>query len=124
MRSTLRATTMADVGRSSGDHPRAPRFNLRIPIRYRASGETAWGEGTTENISRSGVLFRAQRLLKEGTSVDMSFVLPVEMTDGTHAEVSCRGHIVRIQPDLGARAGLAATISNYHFGRGRDKPGP
>jgi len=95
-----------------------------MPIRYRVSGESAWGEGVTENISRSGVLFRGQRLLKEGTSVDMSFVLPVEVAGGARAEVSCRGHIVRTQPEPGARAGLVATISNYHFGRGKDKPGP
>jgi len=114
---------MADVGRSAGDRARATRFNLRIPIRYRVSGEPAWGEGTIENISRSGVLFRGQRLLEEGTLVDMSFVLPVEVVGGTRAEVSCRGHIVRIQPDAGPRAVLAATISSYHFGRGKDRLG-
>jgi PilZ domain len=114
---------MAELGRGAGGRPRAARFNLRIPIRYRASGEAVWDEGTTENISRTGVLFQAERLLKEGTSVDMSFVLPVEMAGETRAEVSCRGRIVRVQPDVGARTALAATISNYHFGRGREKRG-
>jgi len=115
---------MADVGQSARDRPRAARFHLRIPIRYRASGEVDWGEGTTENISRSGVLFRAKHLLEVGTAVDMSFVLPVVMGGEARAEVSCRGRIVRTQPNTGARAGLAATIASYHFGRGRDKPGP
>lgn len=115
---------MANVGQSARDRPRAARFNLRIPIRYRASGEVDWGEGTTENISRSGVLFRTKHLLDVGTSVDMSFVLPIEMGGEARAEVSCRGRIVRTQPNTGARAGLAATIASYHFGRGRDKPGP
>jgi hypothetical protein len=114
---------MAELGRGAGGRPRAARFNLRIPIRYRASGEVAWDEGTTENISRTGVLFRTERLLKEGTAVDMSFVLPVEMGGESRAEVSCRGRIVRTQSDIGARAALAATISNYHFGRGREKRG-
>jgi len=112
---------MADVGQSARERPRAARFNLRIPIRYRASGEAAWGEGTTENISRSGVLFRAKHLLEVGASVDMSFVLPVEMGGETRAEVTCRGRIVRAQRDTGDRTGLAATILNYHFGRGREK---
>jgi len=109
---------MADIGRSEGDRPRATRFNLRLPIRYRASGETTWGQGTTENISRSGVLFRAERALRVGTEVDMSFALPVEMTGQPKSEVSCRGQVVRVQPDTDDRSNLAATISNYHFGRG------
>jgi hypothetical protein len=69
------------------------------------------------------VLFQAPRLLQEGTSVDMSFVLPIEVAGGARAEVSCRGRIVRTQPEPGALTGLAATISNYHLGRGREKPG-
>ena len=108
---------MAEVGQSAKDRPRAARFNLRIPIRYRASGEVDWGEGTTENISRSGVLFRAKHLLEVGTAVDMSFVLPVEMGGKARAEVSCRGRIVRTQANAGARPGVAATIASYHFGR-------
>lgn len=123
MRSGVLVTTMADAVRSARDHPRAARFNLRIPIRYRASGDAAWGEGITENISRSGVLFRAKHLLEVGTSVDMSFVLPAEMGGEARAEVSCHGRVVRTEPNTAARAGVAATITSYHFGRGRDKLG-
>jgi len=50
--------------------------------------------------------------------VDMSFALPVEMTGQPKSEVSCRGQVVRVQPDTDDRSNLAATISNYHFGRG------
>jgi len=101
--------------------PRAARFNLRIPIRYRASGEEGWGEGTTENISRSGVLFRAKQLLVVGTAVDMAFALPVEISGEVQAEVTCHGRIVRLETaQANALPGLAATILNYRFLRTRE----
>jgi hypothetical protein len=37
--------------------PRAQRYPLHIPLKYRPSGTPNWWEGRTENISRSGVLF-------------------------------------------------------------------
>src|SRR5580700_886196 len=37
---------------------RAQRFNLHLPLKYRPLGEPDWRDGTTENISRSGMLFR------------------------------------------------------------------
>ena len=43
---------------------RARRFNLHLPLRYRPLGEENWRPGTTENISRSGLLFLAQELLQ------------------------------------------------------------
>ena len=39
--------------------PRAARFNLCLAIWYRVDGDPAWRRGTTANLSRSGVLFRA-----------------------------------------------------------------
>ena len=39
---------------------RATRFDLHLPLKYRLVGESGWREGTTENISRSGMLFQAE----------------------------------------------------------------
>jgi hypothetical protein len=103
---------------------RAARFDLRIPIRYRASGEAGWGEGTTENISRSGVLFRAKQLLGVGTPIDLAFALPAEISGEAHAEVTCHGRIVRheVAANAGTLPGLAATILNYRFLRTKEPP--
>ena len=46
--------------------PRAPRYTLQIPLRYRQAGDPSWREGRSENISRSGVLFRTDALRKAG----------------------------------------------------------
>ncbi len=48
---------------SAQERPRAQRFVLELGLQYRASGQTEWHEGRTENISHTGVLFRAERPL-------------------------------------------------------------
>ena len=95
---------------------RAPRFPLQLPLRYRAVGEGTWREGRTENISRSGVLFRAENLLQVSTAVELTFMLSVA---DLNSEVFCRGQVVRTVPPAGPSdpPSLAATIANYHFQR-------
>ena len=47
-----------------GATPRAPRFPLEFPLRYRASEDSPWRNGHGTNISRSGVLFSAEQPLR------------------------------------------------------------
>ena len=93
---------------------RAQRFPLHLPLRYRPVGESSWREGLTENISRSGVLFRAQDLLQVSTPVELTFMLSVA---DLNSEVFCRGQVVRTVPPAGPSdpPALAATIADYHF---------
>ncbi len=103
--------------------PRARRFVIAMALRYREHGEMKWSEGRTENISRSGVLFRAQYPLEPETTVQMRFVLPRAISARPPGEVLCTGTVVRKVPPTGAYtlSALAATIRNYRFLR---KGGP
>jgi PAS domain S-box-containing protein len=99
---------------------RARRFNLHLPLRYRPVGEKGWRPGTTENISRSGLLFRAEELLQLNAQLEISLVLPAEIAGLAATEVVCRGEVVR---SVGARGtevspALAAKILQYHFQHG------
>jgi len=93
---------------------RARRFLIQMPLRYRVNG-SAWRRGTTNNISRSGVLFQAESALQPNTPLELTMVLPAEVSGDGTAEVSCRGSIVRIVPSMGEGSypRLAATISHY-----------
>ncbi len=104
---------------------RAPRFPIHAPLRYRPSGEIGWNDGRIENISRSGVLFRAGELVDVNTPVEMSFVLPVEIAGEQAAEVFCRGTIVRtlLPPTTDAPPALAARILEYRFQHGENALG-
>jgi hypothetical protein len=102
---------------------RAHRFALDLRLRYRSPGEKQWHEGRTENISRSGVLFRTEEVLDIGTEIEMTFVLPTPAAPAAPAApaILCRGRVVRTILPGGdeRRPGLAVTISRYRFQRGR-----
>jgi PAS domain S-box-containing protein len=113
---------------------RARRFNLHLPLQYRPLGEKSWRPGTTENISRSGLLFQAQEWLLPHVQVEISLVLPTEIAGLAATEVICRGEVVRSVEAQGKGKGqgqgqgqgqsqgvtpaLAAKILQYHFQHG------
>jgi PAS domain S-box-containing protein len=99
---------------------RARRFNLHLPLRYRPLGEKSWRPGTTENISRSGMLFQAQESLHPNAQLEISLVLPAEIAGLAATEVICRGEVVRSieAHGEGVSPALAAKILQYHFQHG------
>ena len=96
---------------------RAPRLPVRLPVRYRLPGETRWRQGTTENVSRSGVLFHAEHSLQPRAELEINLVLPIEIEGIGGAEVLCRGEVVRIveptQADVSPA--LAARFLEYRL---------
>jgi PAS domain S-box-containing protein len=99
---------------------RAQRFQLHLPLRYRRLGEKIWHEGTTENISRSGMLFQADEVLQPSSQLEINLVLPAEIAGLSATEVVCRGEVVRtVEPNAKALSpALAARILQYHFQHG------
>ena len=77
--------------------PRAPRYRIAIPLRFRAAGDSTWLDGYSENISRTGLLFRADQTLVADTFIEMMLEMPAEVTaaGGVHVR---RGHVVRAVP--------------------------
>jgi CheY-like chemotaxis protein len=103
---------------------RAQRFNLQLPLRYRKLGEQGWRNGTTENISRSGMLFEAEEMLQPSVQLEINLVLPAEIAGLSPTEVVCRGEVVRaIEPgETKMNPALAAKILQYHFQHGSHVP--
>lgn len=112
---------MAKAGRSRRKKKaggRARRFSVRAPVRYRED-DGFWHHGTTENISRSGMLLRAEKALSPNTPVELVVELPPVLASERSASVICRGRIVRAQESDDDTEGtlLAAEITSYRFGR-------
>jgi len=103
---------------------RARRFPVRISLCYRPPGDPQWYEGQTENMSHSGVLFRADHLMPLQTPIEMLLELPIELGAGQHTKVICRGRVIRTEPAADAYASsqpaLAATIVGYRIARAPD----
>jgi hypothetical protein len=104
---------------------RAQRFLVHLPIRYKKIGGRSWFEGRIENISRSGILFHADRILKPRTAVQMSFTLPISLKDDGPGEVLCRGSVVRtVVAKETNRPCVAVSIQRYRFVRNHEKNSP
>ena len=99
---------------------RATRFDLHLPLKYRLVGESGWREGTTENISRSGMLFQAEEPIAPNAQLEINLVLPAEIAGLAAAEVVCRGEVVRTATSEAGTVSptLAAKILQYHFQHG------
>jgi hypothetical protein len=83
------------VRRSQVRRLRAQRYDIRATILYRGRGDGRWHEGMIENVSASGVLLRAKQSVGPGTSLEMRFALPIELSGEGGAQVFCRGAVVR-----------------------------
>jgi len=103
---------------------RAPRLLVQLPLRYRLPGEVRWRQGTTENVSRSGVLFHAEQSLQPRSELEINLVLPIEIEGIGGAEVLCRGEVVRIehQEQADVSPALAARFLEYRL-LSRNPPG-
>ena len=98
---------------------RAPRYLLRLSVRYREKGGVEWHGGTTQNISETGVLFLTDRVPYEDTTVEMRIqMLPVGSQPA--AEVVCQGTVVRrsVPTEAGGTLAIALAFSGYRFVRG------
>jgi hypothetical protein len=88
-----------------------------MPIKFRAVGEEKWQAGVTANISRTGVFFHTQTMLRPNTVLEMRFAFPAEIMGRAAGQVICGGQIVRSQsasPE-NPQPALAVTIGTFRM---------
>ena len=95
--------------------PRAERYAIPIAILYRSPGELDWQPGLTENISRSGVLFRAERHIEPNTPLEMMLDLPTIVSAPASGSALRRGRVVRAMAPsmLEDRPAVAAAFVDF-----------
>jgi hypothetical protein len=98
--------------------PRAARYEMSVPVLYRARGEEGWREGRTVDVSHSGVLF-APAGTAPGLTAQVEFLLLLPGTGTIESPgVRCHGRVVRNKGDPGmADFAVAVTIEGYEFMR-------
>lgn len=96
---------------------RAPRYRLSLPVRFRCEGDHHWHEGKTENISSTGVLFCAPRLVPVQQSLEITLVLNIEFGTMAMGEIQCIGQVVRAEARQcdDSNIAIAAVLSNHAF---------
>jgi hypothetical protein len=92
--------------RSPTPASRAPRFITQLPLTFRLSDGGDWRHGFSENISRSGILFRTDlnamgpswdHSAPCGTRVDVLFEVPTDASPRRKRHVECEGRLVRMR---------------------------
>jgi len=112
--------SMRKCGTKKAWTPRERRLRHHVSVLFRVDGGE-WLEGTTENISRSGLLFRSLSPLELGSSLELIFEMPHELTGEDDARVVCEGSLVRVEPIPANRKQkqssflMACTITHYKF---------
>jgi hypothetical protein len=78
---------------------------------------STWYQGTTENISQSGVLFRGPQPLPSNALIEMVFEMPEEISGQKNSSVLCQGRVIRAKDvrETEEDVGLAASILDYKF---------
>jgi hypothetical protein len=109
--------------------PRARRLKLDVALRYRVNSTSTWYEGTIENLSQTGLLFRGPQQLPVNALIELVFEMPEEISGQKNRNVLCQGRVIRSRDMQGKETQdqdkvkdtedstglLAASIVDYKF---------
>src|SRR5579872_2443134 len=82
---------------SSQQSGRAKRFALRFPVYFRELDSPTWMEGTTENVSYTGVLFHSSSPLAVESTLEIRLQISVSADGKDPAEIRGKGVVVRME---------------------------
>jgi PilZ domain-containing protein len=90
------------------------RFDFQLPISVRLAGTDCESFGFTQDLSGRGVFFYTDLHVKEGDAVELTLVMPSEITLTENARVRCRARVIRVTP-VEQKFGVAARIEGYEY---------
>jgi hypothetical protein len=101
---------------------RERRLRHVVPVLFRVRGSEEWMEGTTENLSRSGLLFRTEAELTVGAELELKLEMPEELTGEWVPEVLSRGVVTRATKAASKSKDqemflIACAIDDYDFAK-------
>ena len=93
----------------------AQRFDFHLPVSVRSS-DSQEGSGFTQNLSARGAFLYTEFPVAEDCSVELTLVMPSEITLAESMRVRCRGKVTRInRPATGSKCGVAVHLEGYEF---------
>ncbi len=99
------------------DRRRGKRHPARMPVKLRPTeGVTPYSHNAESlNISDTGLLFLVDQPIAVGSQVDLSFVMPGEVTGGLPMKIRCSARVVRVDTYDSAqgKSGIAAHIERF-----------
>lgn len=111
----------------------AQRFEVHLPLTIQCDGRTV--PGFSQALSGRGIFFYAEASFPEGTIVELTFMMPSEITLAESMPVRCRGRVLRSSASLGGyaqdsssqasqRSGIAVQFDSYEYLPANESIGP
>ena len=92
------------------------RFELHIPVSMKLAGTQHEACGFTQDLSARGSFFYTDFPLAAGESVELTLLMPSEITLGESMRVRCPGTVLRVvQPSIGTKLGVAVHFASYEY---------
>jgi hypothetical protein len=101
------------------------RFDFHLPVSVRLAGNPEnEGSGFTQDLSARGALFYTDFPLSLGDAVELTLVMPSEITLAENMRVRCRGKVVRVcAPKAASKCAIAVQLEGYEFLPEAARPG-
>ncbi len=90
------------------------RFGFQLPVAVRLAGTEREGCGFTQDLSGRGAFFYTDFQVAEGDAVELTFVMPAEITLTENMRVRCRGRVTRVLPAQ-SKFGVAVHLEGYEY---------
>lgn len=102
---------MTDERRQGKRHP------AKLPVKLRPTeGVTPYSTNAESiNVSESGLLFLLDNPVAVGSQLELSFVMPGEVTGGMAMRIRCSARVVRVDTydNAQGKSGIAAHIERF-----------
>ena len=94
----------------------AQRFDLNLPVSVRLATVGREGCGFTQNLSARGALFHTDLPMAEADTMEITLVMPSEITLAENMRVRCRGKVRRVLSSAVGRGWVVAVqFEGYEF---------
>jgi len=92
----------------------AQRFPFQLTVAIHLIGSNQHGHGFTQDLSARGALLYTDLMPSEGEAVELTLVMPSEITLAENMPVCCRGKVVRVIR-VDSKYAVAIHIETYKF---------
>jgi hypothetical protein len=94
----------------------AQRFDFQVSVSVRVPGSEREGCGFTQNLCARGALFHTDLPLSEADAMELTLVMPSEITLAENMRVRCRGKVLRVLTSaVDSRSLVAVHIEEYEY---------
>ncbi len=90
------------------------RFPFQLPVGVRLAGAEPEGCGFTQDLSGRGAFFYTDFEVAEGDAVELTFVMPSEITLTENMRVRCGARVTRVLR-VESKFGVAVHLASYEY---------